>query len=552
MKKHFLYLLTLGLLLIIGCQKEVSFEAGKNLSHGSLQSNGTGDCLPKTVSGAYVANTALAPATNTITVDVDVTKAGSYTVASDTVNGYYFRATGTFATPGINTIILKGSGTPLSAGTNNFVISYDSSICDIAVTVLPAGAGGPATFTLAAGNCSAVINGAYSMGTALNALTNTVIISVNVTAIGTYNISTTPTNGMTFSASGTFAATGTQTVTLAGSGTPTANGNTTIPVTAGSSSCSFVIPVGSAAAFTLGGAPGACTPFTIGGIYIQSTALAAFDTVQITVTVTTIGSYSITTNTVDGFSFAASGNFSTTGVQKVTLTGTGTPTNIGPQTFTVTAGSSSCTFSITVRPIDYFPRTTNSNWSYEWNDDPNDSLYRTVIAPTLSALGNFYNIFMSNDGSGLDSTGAYSAGYYRKSGTDYFEYFDVGTFIGYDNPQWAEYIFLKDAAATTNWKSAAYTGNYSGAPLTLRFSYTILQKDVPVSITTSKGTVNYTNVIIVEEKYEQYTGSGWTDVTSIVGYGKSYYARGIGLIKYEFFFSDGTSEQMELRRYEVF
>ncbi len=92
MKKHLIYLLALSVILMNGCQKEVSFEAGKNASHGSLQSDVTGDCLPKTVNGAYVANTALAPATNTITVQVDVAKTGSYVVASDTVNGYYFRA----------------------------------------------------------------------------------------------------------------------------------------------------------------------------------------------------------------------------------------------------------------------------------------------------------------------------------------------------------------------------------------------------------------------------------------------------------------------------
>jgi hypothetical protein len=444
MKKHLIYLLALSVILMNGCQKEVSFEAGKNASHGSLQDDGTGDCLPKTVNGAYVANTILAPATNTITVQVDVAKTGSYVVASDTVNGYYFRSAGVFAATGINTVTLKGNGTPISAGTNNFVISYDSSICDIAVTVLPAGAGGPATFTLAAGNCSAVINGTYSAGTPLNALTNTVTISVNVSVIGSYTISTTATNGMTFSATGTFASIGNQNVTLTGSGTPAANINTTIPVSAGSSSCSFVIPV----------------------------------------------------------------------------------TNL----------------------IDYFPRTSGSNWSYEYDDDPLDSLYRNAITPTHSAIGNTYNIFMQNDGTGIDSSG-----YFRKSGTNYFEYFDAGGYIGYDNPLWAEYIFVKDTAVGTNWKSGAFTGTYTGSPLTIRFSYTILQKDVPVSITTSKGTVNYTNVIIVEEKYEQYTGSAWVDVTSVVGYGKSYYARNIGLIKYEAF--DGTgalSYQQELRRYQVF
>jgi len=556
MKKQFLYLLTLGLVLMIGCQKELSFEAGKNLSEGSLQSDITGDCLPKTVNGDYVAGTALVTTSNTISVQVEVTKAGSYKIHTDTVNGYFFTGTGTFPTTGSTTVTLKGIGTPLNEGINNFVVKYDSSVCAIAVTVLPLGSGGAAAFTLAGTpSCTTpVINGTYAIGVSLSA-SNTVVLNVNVTAIGAYNISTTATNGMTFSATGTFAATGAQTVTLTGTGTPTAGGNTTIPITAGSSTCSFVIPVTSASVFTLAGSPTACTPFAINGIYVLSTALATSNTVQVAVNVTTTGAYTLTTNTVNGFSFSASGTFSATGTQTVTLNGTGTPANTGATTFTVTAGTSSCTFVITVVPIDYFPRTTNSNWSYEYDDNSADSLFRKVIPQTQSAIGNTYNIFMENNGSGLDSSG-----YFRKSGTDYFQYLDLGNFIGFDNPQWDEYVFLKDAAAGTTWNSSVggYAGTITVAPnppssLTIRFKYTVLQKDVPVSITTSTGTINYTNVIVVEEKYEQFTGGIWVDVTSVVGYGKSYYARNIGLIKFEAFDQTGTlSYKMELRRFQVF
>ena len=51
------------------------------------------------------------------------------------------------------------------------------------------------------------VNGTYQVGTALTAA-NTVDIMVNVATAGPYNISTTATNGMTFTASGTFAGTG--------------------------------------------------------------------------------------------------------------------------------------------------------------------------------------------------------------------------------------------------------------------------------------------------------------------------------------------------------
>jgi len=451
MKKHILYLIAPFVLLVAGCQKEVSYEAGKNVSHGSLQDDGTGDCLPKNVNGVYTAGTALAPATNTIVVQVDVATAGSYTIYSDTVNGYYFRASGTFGTTGLNTVTLKGNGTPLTSNTDNFAITYDTTVCFVSVDVLPAGSNGAATFSI---NCNyPAVNGVYTVGTALGS-TNTIVFNVDVTAIGTYNVTTTAVDGMTFS--------------------------------------------------------------------------------------------------------SGAGAFASTGTQILTLTGAGTPTTAGAFNVTITAGSSTVTIPITVSSItsvDYFPRTTNSNWSYEYDDDPTDSLLRKVIAPPHSALGNSYTIFMADYGSGFDSSG-----YYRKASTDYYEYFDAGNFIGFDNPLWAEYIFLKDATKNTTWNSPAFAGTVTppGQSLTVRFKYTVLEKDISVSLTTSGSClpVTYNNVIIIEEKYEQLNGGTWIDVTPVVGYGKSYYARNIGLIKYEFIdtdLSDGDdSYKQELRHHQVF
>ena len=457
MKKRLIYLLTLFFVLGYGCQKELSLESGNNPSEGGLQSNVSGDCLPKTVNGSYVAGTALAPSINTIAVQVNVTKTGSYLVSTDTINGYFFRGTGTFTAVGLITVTLRSSGIPLSAGTNNFVVRYDSSSCNMSVTVLPAGSGGPAVFTLTAtgspASCTAIVNGNYVISTALSA-SNSVSLSVNVTTIGTYNISTTF-QGMTFSKSGTFTVTGIQTVLLDATGTPTTLGANNVPITAGNSSCSFVVTV------------------------------------------------------------------------------------------------------VAVVPIDYYPRTTNSNWSYEFNDNivPADTLLRKVFPQTLTVTPNIYNIFMANDGKG---TGFDSSGYYRKSGGDYFEYFDIGSFIGFDPPSiWSEYIMLKDNVPVgTVWNSNGITGTATIPPpttFTIRFKYSILQKDVPITIVTSLGTKTYQNVIVVKEEYQQFDGTNWNDITPTVGSGKSYYARGVGLIKFEAFDGLGTLVFLqELRRYEVF
>jgi hypothetical protein len=656
MKKQFLSLLVFGLLVIVGCSKEESFETGSNPSDGSLKADATGDCLPKTVNGAYIVNTALVSATNTISVDVNVNSTGTYLVYTDTVNGYYFRTSGVFTQTGVQTVTLRGNGTPFSAGLNNFIVNYDSTQCDLAVTVLPAGTGN-AVFTLAGagGNCTgATVQGTYAQGIALNPTTNIVTITTNVTTIGTYNITTTY-QGMVFAASGAFTSTGVNTVTLTGTGTPTTGGANVVPLTAGASTCNFTVNVtapatgtltcatlavqgtytagtavtaantisvpvnftstgpytissntvdgfgftisgnatatgiqtitipasgtpgsagaknftlsfngsttgncpfivtvlaatGGAAVGTLGVAANVCTPATVNGIYYSGTATTGTNSVTVQLNVTTGGTYTINTNTVSGVSFSGSGNVGT-GNQNVTLAASGTPAASGPQTFTVTWGTSTCTFVVNFLSNDYFPRTVGSNWSYENDDDATDSLYRYVIAPTHTANGNIYNIFMGNDGSGADSTG-----YYRKNGGDYIEWIDMAGYIGFDPPaQWTDYILLKDNVAQgTSWVTNGFTGVIQSTNYTIRLRFTINQKDVPITVNSSLGNVTYQNVIVVKEEIEANIGGIWTSLTPQIGYGFSYYAKGIGLIKYELFDASNVSQFLqELRRYQV-
>lgn len=658
MKKHIFYVLALGLILITGCQKEESFELPNTPSEGSLQDDASGDCLPKTINGVYAVGQALVPTTNTITVAINVTKIGTYTVYTDTVNGYFFRTTGTFTAVGVTNVTLRGSGTPFAAGINNFVVNFDSTVCDIQVTVT-----NPAVFTLAGAptTCTTpVIAGSYGQNVALTAA-NTVTLNVNVTTAGAYNVTTAPVNGMTFSGSGTLA-TGAQTIVLTGSGTPTTAGNNIITVTAGSSTCTFTISVAAPGVGTLGGAGGTCTPATVNGVYTAGTPLTASNTVEIQVNVTTAGSFSINTNTVGGMSFSFTGNLAV-GTQTVILQGTGTPTGTGAQLFTVTLGAGTCTFTITLAgpgvgtlggaggtctpstvngtyiagtaltgsntvdvqvnvttagafsittnsvngysfsfsgnlavgtqtvtlvgtgtpsaagsnlftvtvpgtpastctftvtvqpPPDYFPRTANSNWSYEFDDDPVDSLYRVVLLVTQAKPGGTYNVFMEDDGFGLDSSG-----YYRKSGGDYIEWIDLAGYIGFDPPpQWAQYTFLKDNVSNgTSWNSPQISGTVTvppnpPIPATIRLKYTVVNNNTSVSFATSLGTMNFSNVIEVKEELEQFVGGNWVLMTTTFGSGTAYYARNIGLVKYEFFNGAGTSVFLqELRRYQIF
>jgi len=284
-----------------------------------------------------------------------------------------------------------------------------------------------------------------------------------------------------------------------------------------------------------------------------STPLTASNKVILQVNVTGIGSYSITTTAVNGITFTGSGSFTATGAQTVVLTGSGSPTATGLVTIPVIAGSSNCSFTLTVVPIDYYPRTTNSNWSYEFDDDPTDTLLRKVIAPTKSALGNTYNIFMETSDA---SAGFDSSGYFRRSGGDYYQYLDIGFVFDLDNAVWGENIFVKDnVAAGTIWRSGSFSGSYtysdsSGThtvPIVVRIKETIQQKDVTVSV---NGT-SYPFTIVVKEEYEYSFDAGATwnvsDVFSIYNY-----ARNVGLIKWEAFDSTGTIIKQEITRSQVF
>jgi len=444
-----LFWLALLTTFVMACKKEHSYEKGiTNPSSGSLQSGGTGDCLGSTVGGFYKVDTTLTDS-NYVDVKVDVTKVGDFTISTDNINGFYFHSAGSFAATGENTVRLRGTGTPQTLGTNIFTVAYDSTQCTFSVITLAGGSGGTAVYSLqgSPNNCvPGTTEGTYSVGIATTSA-NTATVNVDVTTVGTYSIITTAVNGITFAASGTFSGPGAQAIVLNATGTPAAEGSFTVPVTVGTTTCSFPLTV-------------------VGGT------------------------------------------------------------------------------------IDYFPRTTNSNWSYQFDGNPMDTLFQNVISQTQSALGNTYNVFMYNDGSTADTLG-----YFRRSGGDYYQYLDVGFFFTLDHDLWGEYIFLKDnVAAGTSWTSSVFTDTYtdttsgSTVPISVRFKETIQQKDVTVTI---QGT-DYQNTIVVLEEYEySFDGTTWS---ALPFSSTNYYARNVGLIKLDFVDNSGgaNSYLQELTRSQVF
>ncbi len=387
------------------------------------------------------------------------------------------------------------------------------------------------------GTCKpAVLSGAYFTGVALTS-SNTVQLQVTVAVPGTYNISTNTVNGVSFSKSGTFTSVGVQSVVLTGSGTPTNSGNSDFAVTYGNNQCNFTVNFGNPSSGVLGSSAGACTPFTVAGVYQQGILLNQTNTVQLQVTVNTPGNYFITTNTVSGISFSASGTFAATGMQIVTLSGSGTPTTSGILPFSVTYGASTCSFTITSLPGvapsgDYFPITLNSNWTYGLQGGTSsDSIHFAVINYSTTIAGTKYSTITADY---VPPTGVPDSSYYRKPGGDYYQYVNYSNYFPFDQPVDGEFIFLKDNVAQgTTWQSPNISGSAQGFPFSGYFKMTLLAKAVPVTI----GTFSFPDVIKVQ--YDFYIAGSPLPVET----DERWFAKNVGEI--HFGYQDNLSASSE-------
>ncbi|WP_313092942.1 hypothetical protein [Chryseobacterium flavum] len=195
---------------------------------------------------------------------------------------------------------------------------------------------GKAVFTIDCSSSKAM--GSYIKGKELTN-SNYLKITVNVTKPGNYTISGTTANGYNFYGTGVFLNTGTQTIQIPGQGIPQniQTDNVSLEANGTEVTCTPAISItvlSPAGTYTM-----SCGTATVNGVYKVGTALTASNTITLPVNVTVLGSYTVTTNTVDGISFSGSGTFTSTGNQNITLSGTGTPTSTSVKTITITSDS---------------------------------------------------------------------------------------------------------------------------------------------------------------------------------------------------------------------
>jgi hypothetical protein len=206
------------------------------------------------------------------------------------------------------------------------------------------------------GNCqSPVINGNYVAGVALSPTTEYIALQINISQVGVYSIVSDTINGYYFSGTGVTGVTGINTVRLEARGTPTAVGTDVFNIKFDGTTCQINNIVtatpgggggGTAAVFTLGNTAGNCTS-TPAGVYAQNFPTSTtLNYVDIGVTVTTAGTYNVTSTVVNGVKFSGSGNVTLTSTTIRLYADGGTPTAQGNTAYPLTVGTSTCSFSI--------------------------------------------------------------------------------------------------------------------------------------------------------------------------------------------------------------
>lgn len=324
-------LLLFSALMLVTCNKEYSFEGALPSTSAVYTINGI--CTNAILNGNYYVAEAV-DTSHYIQIEVNVSITGTFYISTNNADGIQFSAIGNFTTSGIQTVILKATGTPSLSGSFIFSIGINSA-CSITVLVNTKRVK-MARFNLVGqpNTCAtAILAGNYVAGIPMNTF-NTVDIQVNVASIGAFAIITDTLDGIYFSALGSFTSVGKQTVTLTGNGTPNAARNLVFTPKSDTNFCTFpvtILPPEPTAVYVLESGFGTTSPciYTVSGIYTANTALNSFNTVVMNVYVASVGNFAIATNTVNGMIFAFSGAFTTTGTQRVTLVGTGIPITKG-------------------------------------------------------------------------------------------------------------------------------------------------------------------------------------------------------------------------------
>lgn len=301
---------------------------------------------------------------------------------------------------------------------------------------------------------------------------------------------------------------------------------------------------------SLQSASGDCLPKTVNGNYVAGKALNDSNSIVLTVNVTKAGRYTVSTDTVNGYYFKSSGNFTTVGANTVQLKGFGTPITTGNDNFVVVYDTSACSINITVTGSssggdttsgEYFPLTQNSFWTYD--DGLGGDTLKTTVTGTASLGGNTYQKFITTYQSGPPN----DSSFYRKDNSTgfYYNYVDTSEFSGYGitfKQPGLDLLFLKSSLTTGATWNSDFNATFNGIPVVFRFKYTCTNAS---AVKTVNGQ-NFTNLYQITLVLQLGMAGSFQDVSTGVDF---YYAKGIGLIQIA---DPASGDEQNIRYWKVF
>lgn len=429
------FLLSVAIFTIVSCQKEVSYEVNNNTNGGS---NGGSN---SSASGWSFTHTGT-----------------NYSGCIDTA--YYEAANG------IKVLSIEGSDVK-----GNSVIL---------LLVAPNGKLSAGTYTAAQGAAMLLDDGngnAYVSGTSASSFSFTITTVTDTSIKGTF------TAALTDGANSTYVISSGSVNALIGKENPcpqnTGNGGSGGGTGGGTGSGTN----GSTSGYTLVSSGSNCSDVVIGGYYNTGVALTNTNKVTIKVNVTKTGTWSVTTETVNGMKFSGSGTFTTTGAQTIVLTGSGTPTDVGSIAFPIIAGSSDCTFYIPVIAAGTAPCNPVNNTaeysslgtiSFSFVAHDANSSYGGY---TITANGNGGDITMQFPGPDAPTPGVYHVkpvGLARA--VDDVAIFAVAGNIGWQSSDGNVYVTINNGKVTAVMCNVPFSGSLGGPSYTTKITAKITER----------------------------------------------------------------------------
>jgi len=299
-----------------------------------------------------------------------------------------------------------------------------------------------------------------------------------------------------------------------------------------------------------------CNLITPAGNFIVGRNLTDSNFLQALVHVNRKGPYNIKSDKINGYSFAASGSFSDTGLALVKLFATGKPLNLGTNLFTLQYDSSDCQVQITVGDSlvnivtstnpDHFPLAENNRWVYDDLSYPGDSIIRTITGKQIQNSATYY---VTDDY--ISFFPATNQSYYRRVDSSYLEYAAVSIYtsaLDYSPSLYDDLNFVKENCRTgQTWYSTTYssTTSFGYQVLVLRYLFRCIDADATVVINGK----TFLHVFKMEMVPEVANVGGSLKATGEIH--TAYYARGIGLIYSEFFNGIRTHPELQIRSWIV-